>query len=357
MTAGQALWSADVVTTPSNEVFVLGAGFSKAISDEMPVLTELAECVPGSPPGLDLAPNLRPQEFESWLSYLSTDQPWLTEAENYRNRALFLDVARRISEFLIAKEDVVLAAAVPPWLLHLVQYWHKTRATVITFNYDVLVEKAFTAAVQVEATAGDGNNYVSATQLLPLPLTPLGSRHGAVLSAGPTDTFSLLKLHGSTSWAYSGAASYFGEAIYDLGVRAQWTPERPKGMYPDKVPLIIPPTSGKSAFFNNEFVRQQWRLAYNALLGANAVYAVGYSMPATDEMTRFLFAATLRPGSRLWVVNRDQAVVGRMQQVARGVGSRAAIIEDSAVKRLVELLTGVDVGVVPDGLVTTLERL
>jgi hypothetical protein len=340
-------------THSSNEVFLLGAGFSKAISDEMPLLTKLAECVPRAEPGLDLAPNLRPEQFESWLSFLATDQAWLTEAQNLRNRALFLDVAGRVSDYISTCEDRVLTAPVPPWLLHLVQYWHENQATVITFNYDVLVEKAYTEAVRVPSSPGQGDDYVSATHLYPVPVTPLNARYGSVLGAGAATTFRLLKLHGSTSWSYSGAASFFGETIYDRGVYPGWRAGRPPG-HPDKLPLLIPPTSGKSAFFNNEFVRGQWRLAYDALLGASVVYLMGYSMPATDEMTRFLLAATLRPGATAWIVNTDRQLPAHTRETFPGLGNLYEETSDSPVASMTRHLRRGPIDAIPDKVVSVL---
>ena len=69
-------------------VFVLGAGFSKAINSAMPVLEELGKEVVGRlgddipyvPPGLD------PKDFENWLSYLAEDQPWLLPEEQFRKQ-------------------------------------------------------------------------------------------------------------------------------------------------------------------------------------------------------------------------------------------------------------------------------
>jgi hypothetical protein len=43
----------------------------------------------------------------------------------------------------------------------------------------------------------------------------------------------------------------------------------------DKVPLVIPPTTGKSGFFNNESVRSEWAAARNGLR-ADLVYFVDY---------------------------------------------------------------------------------
>ena len=96
-----------------NDVFLLGAGFSKAISDRMPVLRELTgimrERVP-VPAEKEPAAAFT-GDFESWLTYLSTSHPWLTEANNLRNRALFLELSSRLQEVLFARMHFVNVCA------------------------------------------------------------------------------------------------------------------------------------------------------------------------------------------------------------------------------------------------------
>src|SRR5581483_11683457 len=140
-------------TDQAREVFLLGAGFSKAGADMMPVTDTLTaliqkqledEQVPvPSSVLLDFGVDL-----ESWLSFLATDQPWLDRQENLRNQALFLDASRILGEALWERQNAALSATMPEWLGRLIVYWHRTRATVVTFNYDNLVEKAASEVLQ-----------------------------------------------------------------------------------------------------------------------------------------------------------------------------------------------------------------
>jgi len=97
------------------DVFVLGAGFSKAISESMPVLWELGEetvkrlgeDAPHVPPGLN------PFDFENWFSYLTEDQPWLSSEQLLRNRSGFLRVSREISDIITEREDLTKSEPMP----------------------------------------------------------------------------------------------------------------------------------------------------------------------------------------------------------------------------------------------------
>jgi hypothetical protein len=128
-------------------VFVLGAGFSRAISTAMPITSSLAYEVQerldqrGSP----VPPqhqSLFGENLEAWLTYLVGEQPWLSRSQNLRNHALFYEAAEEIAAILIRQQNEALKDAMPEWLKRLVGWWADHRATVMTFNYDTLVEKA-----------------------------------------------------------------------------------------------------------------------------------------------------------------------------------------------------------------------
>jgi hypothetical protein len=80
------------------DVFVLGAGLSAAVSTAMPVMRTLAEEVISElgPDMPELPASLPRDDFETWLSYLADDQPWLAERRNLTNRAAFLSLATRM---------------------------------------------------------------------------------------------------------------------------------------------------------------------------------------------------------------------------------------------------------------------
>jgi hypothetical protein len=64
-----------------SDVFILGAGFSKAISDAMPVLNDLSVEVKQRLPELEKVATFLPDNIELWLTFLSQKHPWLSEAQ------------------------------------------------------------------------------------------------------------------------------------------------------------------------------------------------------------------------------------------------------------------------------------
>ena len=126
------------------EVFLLGAGFSKAISEHMPLLAELSRKVQARTSLKAHSPvwDMFEDDLEMWLTYLSQAHPWLSESENLRNQALFLDLSHDIADELEECENLVTQSFPPDWLSNLTSSWHERKTVVITLNYDTLIERA-----------------------------------------------------------------------------------------------------------------------------------------------------------------------------------------------------------------------
>ena len=319
MNSGSKGGATPAETDQAREVFLLGAGFSKAVSEAMPVTNGLTaliqkqledERVPvPSSVLLDFGVDL-----EAWLSFLATDQPWLDRQENLRNQALFLDASRILGQALWERQNAALSATMPEWLGRLVAYWHRTRATVVTFNYDNLVEKAASEVLQAFEA------YFHYSNLRPVPIPNADSRYGAVLGPTELETFSLVKLHGSLDWVYSGSPDFYGEMIFSVNLADSWQPElsTPSEAALDKVRLIVPPTSGKNLFMSHETIRAQWRFARQQIERAKKVHLIGYSLPATDMMARTMLTVSSGPPEQkaeLAVVNPDKSILQRLDGV------------------------------------------
>src|SRR5205809_2999133 len=85
------------------DVFILGAGFSHAVSNELPLTRDLfALCRQAM---LKLGAEVLEdkdvmdsyarfgENVETWLTWLGSDQPWLNDIARWRNRAAFGEVA------------------------------------------------------------------------------------------------------------------------------------------------------------------------------------------------------------------------------------------------------------------------
>lgn len=180
--------------------FVLGAGFSRAASSHMPLTDELGEaCRAVLPPDTPKPPRELAQGFfELWLSQLAEEQPYLNVQQNLINQATFTAYSSAIAEVLEQRTDQVLRARWPVWLPPFVKAAHQMRASVVTFNYDTLIECAVGAGLLYEWGMYDPVSWTEITG--DVPNWPAGA---ARLGATRADTFRLLKLHGSLNWYWS----------------------------------------------------------------------------------------------------------------------------------------------------------
>ena len=273
---------------------VLGSGFSRAICDAMPTLDELRELVLE-----DLRVRRRARvtgheldkfggNLEKWMSFLATDQPWLSDAENLSNRSLFESVSESLASCIARAENSTVSTRIPDWLIRLVWTWCEAGVPVLTFNYDTLIERTIAHLQRVQTFAD-----VYAAPLMERIAAGDGAVAGAEEPSGPI--LELYKLHGSTNWAFGGLSAPPNDRIVltdpflSWGPRpilAQKPPTRYRSRFADLTPLIIPPTFSKGPYFSNLALRAQWAEAANALAHATNLTVMGYSFPAGDIVAR-----------------------------------------------------------------------
>lgn len=315
-------------------VFLLGAGFSKAISAEMPVLDELGSAIAqrfSSTPRLGRM--LTPRELrtvrsgrvplgnvELWLSSLAVEQPFLALPRNLQRRALFVEIAVQIAEFIDDCAHRATQGPVPNWLLRLLSIWHHTESTVLTFNYDLLIESAVASK---GPRVGGGAGVVRPGDITG-ELPPEFPEKG-FFGKDYHPSFVLRKLHGSTNWwGRTSASDLFSIFRIDQLVPA-WG-ERSPALRPVLAALtqgnermLLPPVADKSALYANPTTSALWRSAHRALSEASELVIIGYSVPLTDASVLALLDDALSDRVRLTVVDRNaEAVVGRLSQIGRG---------------------------------------
>jgi len=300
-----------------NRVFILGAGFSKAINPVMPVLGELTKGVEDvlRAQNIEIGNDLGAiGDAERWLSSLAEPAPWLSPAEQLRNTALFTDVSQAIHEIINANQQTAVTAEAPDWLLALVRYWHNTDANVITFNYDCLVELAYLDAMTSAGVYWPWDLYT-------IPITPAWARVGGG-ARQKLESFQLLKLHGSLDWWYSGPDAESSDPIYWMGwtghfqetMRPLWGEFGGERIVMDKLPMLVPPAATKGPYYKNRLLAAQWADAAAALRDADELVIMGYSAPATDLTVTTLITTQFK-GNTIVPVNRDRGLIKRAAEL------------------------------------------
>jgi len=283
-------------------VYVLGSGFSVAAGAPLSrqVLTRMF-----SPE--NLTPELA--ELEQWLArHLFQHRPNWQEEANIEEVVTRLDLYRyyqalsdKETKELINREELLLMVFTqllqPDCVnrnLELYRYFVnllRPGITVITFNYDLILEAALSRA--------------GALYFYP----HLGDVNEDIISKG----IKILKLHGSLNFYFCPKCGY----VHDFTSRFTQRPSllKAQGITLRCIKceesedaqlkhLMVAPTLFKS--YSIPLLRQWWFEAFQALSGASEVYFIGYSIPRSDLLSAQLFDFSARlvpspPG--VWVIN------------------------------------------------------
>ena len=298
------------------DTFLLGAGFSKAISNQMPTTKELynlLEGLIGSADGFTReAYEYASGNAETLFSYYAIPSPHDDPIEILRKRRVAALMEIGIGAVITNLETKAQVSGLNPSANILLEKWHQDRSHILTTNYDTLVERI--------ASQHD----LFYTDLYPIPITNATVRDGgAILSSEYPDTFTLYKLHGSTAW-YKSQNESTSDSIYGLPHHLVADPIYQK-FVADKRRFIVPPVLDKSSLLSHESIRSLWSQAkQKALIQADNVYVIGYSLPETDIAMRTLLWEGTRtqhypnsPDSKksLYVVDIDSQVAERFKNV------------------------------------------
>jgi hypothetical protein len=143
------------------------------------------------------------------------------------------------------------------------------RNTVITFNYDTVLEDSL-------ASLGVPFHYGFDAASVKYDKTAMCSR-----GMPPVDAMPVLKLHGSVNWVEPGAA---GKKVTVYGGYEDTAAQ-------GRRVLLVPPTWRK---VYGDSLAGVWDAAVTALSEATRIAVVGFSMPPTDMHFKYLLAAGLR---------------------------------------------------------------
>ena len=291
----------------TQKVFFLGAGFSKAVNSNYPLMDELTKQVferlekESVRKHLDEIPEQVKQNIESLLTYLSTDFPWKTDTTKYANLALYAAIIQILSDIFsnYAQQEQkrhysnTVFGQFSNAVLRYPNIYH-----FITLNYDVLLEQLLS-----ERCYRPMPHFQHAYQdFYSYPISWVGDRESTHTSSrvafSHVASSKILKLHGSANWFWAG------ESPSDILYYQDWMFQDPSRMTRGLKPYIIPPVQDKNAFYNHIAIRSLWQQAAQLLEKADEIYIIGFSFPQTDLAVKYLFQSALRNRDpKVYVVN------------------------------------------------------
>lgn len=217
----------------TNDVTVLGAGFSIAVDRRFPTTDQLGELALRNA-GMKVPDHYLGGSFESWMSYLAEAQPYLTSTINLENLVTSSKLVASIQQVLA---NIETEAHLPSWLYRFVSTLHARQSTVITFNYDRTIERALDGlGLALHNGPGTGEPVRWWASLRDVPSLP---PHPPRWGGGLPSTLLLCKLHGSLNWFWvRGDRSGATLNRWDLDIDGDDLTR----FLPGREPFIVPPT-------------------------------------------------------------------------------------------------------------------
>lgn len=289
-------WAAQRGST--RDVLFLGAGFSISASSAFPDTNALGRRALAMDDGrireltrhFDFGSLVT---FEAWLTRLAEKQPYDSEEARFTRASDFARAQTLIAKVLVESLETASEDGLPGWLYDLVEMLHLERSTVVSLNYDTLLElaidrtRSFSRGGDTRADANRALNYIS---------IPVGTWDS--LSARTTRTLKLYKLHGSIDWFWVP-----GDITGTSLIRHRAGAPRARAQAAGRSRYIVPPTTTKSSYFDNATSRFMWAEAARALASCDRVVFMGYSLPITDTAIASMIAEHMSPGAEIWVAD------------------------------------------------------
>ena len=292
-------------------VYVLGAGFSHNFNREtFPLLRDFLSAAKDS---WIYAPENEHEELahviskhfhdplypdiEKVLSFLSAS-PLHDRSLTSEHRSLLYDelveiIVRLLSEASKSSSESDHNAAI---YRQFVARLAATEATIITFNYDLLIERLLERASNWQRYYGYGAHIPNAYTAMPTSPHTFQSQMWREEPDVNRSSVTLLKLHGSINWGTPIIADGQSNAIYQIPIREGVSiadvairTELGSPFTQYFKPVIVPPVLDKSTWFRHPTFRVLWNMAMEAIDNAETITFIGYSLPVTDFMAEFMF--------------------------------------------------------------------
>lgn len=291
-----------------NNIFFLGAGFSKAINSDFPLLNELSEKLLGD--DLDKVPNYNFNDYipdfcknniEALLTYLSSNLPWKSEKQKKADELLFICIAEKLQDYFI--NSLMYNSITQSFDFdNLWRYIMQEGSPIITLNYDLIPEKMLLLNTKYNERYNgyieNINNYEKFYRGKIIDAKHLVKDQFSLIDYMPE----IVKLHGSANWYYSGDEKYSQIYCSDNETAIEQT------MTANMKPFIVPPVLDKTRFYGNKTLEYLWNKAFNYIAKAQEIYIIGFSFPETDLSIKYLFQSALKLNtylSQIYVINSD----------------------------------------------------
>ena len=310
-------------------IYVLGSGFSKSISKNMPSMRGLTEQLREMdddkyPELMTFMHNLMDKSNGSKeLTSMEAVCSLILGREIFYNNSVYLHyqiLQNQLVRWLYEKIDTAASHVDADKVDGLRKFINSCvypadgkKSLVITFNYDLLVERLF-------ASMGD----------LPCQLDyviRLNHYFGEAPQNAQKDIFPYLKLHGSFNWFRSpGSIVCNTDNVYLTEENGY---SRNLIHYND-IPVFVPMTFSKQGYLEGSFFIVLWNIALRYLDMAEEITFIGYGFPVTDLINLAFFLNYKDKIKHVVVMGEEKARKARLESLF----GKEKIVEQDAVAYL-----------------------
>lgn len=291
--------------TKEKTVYVLGAGFSrnanypiteqftsektiKNVLEKLIKKSDIKKLNKVSDYFLDRINSKYCENIEDVLNHVTVGEYLGMESKTegkrpYPSEQIFHDLFWYVGKVLETVEEKI-----HPQYLYFAKHVLKTDATIISFNYDLLLEHVFEK----------------------LSISP----NYGIFKNPPKNSQLILKIHGSANWTYCDNCNEFSRfSGYEISnVLENKTKCEECGLKLE--PVLIPPILYKELYYKHptqeKLVRYLWNHTYEELSKAKKIVFIGFSMNPSDsyakELFKFASNSNRTPGLTYLVISKSK---------------------------------------------------
>ena len=307
-------------------VFILGAGFSRAVAGKsMPLLHELTkdinEKIYTESDNKEIKniwqnyiekPNIgnirsvnsrnNDASFEDIMTFLSSNFAYEDYIDEHLKAILYhyiTDLIVKVFERINQQKSILQGS----WLHEFAKHLHNEHSEIFTFNYDLVLENLLAIENKLDIRGCEAiysvknmvNPYFKELDLqFDKQTGTLNIEENPVLKWKQDWHIKLYKLHGSINWLY--------DPKFPHGIRIGTT-DLPEQYKQGLQALIVPPSMLKNFSFHTKLLDFQWQMFRKKLNNATNLYIIGYSIPTTDVATRYALQTQLNPKCKIFIIS------------------------------------------------------
>ncbi len=268
----------------------------------------------------------KPFSLEELHTFLQLERQEATKSKDVKKakECLFIELVleHRLSNYL---SEFSHKAKSDPEMVKFGEIVHKQKSTIITTNYDLIVE----AVIDKASHSNSG-----ATSKQSVPAWTVNDSYAVRFSEGDdwnTKVPSkhtrplMLKLHGSLNWGSivdvmanvpkpEKGLLFYLKKEFTGGYLTLGKQGKQQHLYK---PLIVPMVLYKGEYLGHPAIQAAWKEARKELSKCQNLVVIGYSFPPTDFNVKKLFLEALyqRELKKLTIVNPDTSVVQRIKDL------------------------------------------